>query len=296
MKYKNSLGDHVFNFINISLLLLMTFSFIYPFYYIIIASFSEPLQLFASRGLLFWPVGYSLQGYKLVINNPSVLTGYRNTILYVFFGTIINIVSTAFAAFIVSRSKVKYTKHIMFFIVFTMFFNGGLIPTYLVIVALGMNNSPLALIIPGAISAYNLIILRTAFKAIPPSLEESAMLDGAKPLTILSRILIPVAKPTLAVLTLFYAVGHWNAWFNAMIFLRERKYFPLALILREILILSDTSSIAKLSADVSQMHQEMYKKLIQYCVIVVATLPVIFLYPFLQKYFVKGVMIGSIKE
>lgn len=192
----------------------------------------------------------------------------------------------------ISRKSLRFKKPIMLFIVFTMYFNGGLIPYYFTVKDLGLINSIWALIIPSSVSTFNLIIMRTSFEAIPDSLEESAKLDGANDFTILFRIIIPLAKPVIAVMVLYYGVSHWNAWFNAMLFLRDRALYPLQLILREILIKSDTASMTggANAADVAQMSETL-----KYATIMVATVPILCLYPFLQKYFVKGVMVGAIK-
>jgi putative aldouronate transport system permease protein len=180
-----------------------------------------------------------------------------------------------------------------FIIVFTMFFSGGLIPNYLTVMNLGLIDSRWAIILPSAISTYNMIIMRTSFSSIPDSLEESATIDGANDITILTCIILPLSLPIIAVMVLFYGVSHWNSWFSAMFYLRSRTLYPLQLILREILI---TNSIDNMTTDVSAMDKEPIGESIKYATIMVATLPVLFIYPFLQKYFVKGVMIGAIKE
>ena len=183
----------------------------------------------------------------------------------------------------------------MFFITVTMFFNGGLIPFYLVVTKIGLYNTRLAIIMPMAISAFNLIIMRTSLKQIPESLEESALIDGAGHFTIMIRIILPLAKATIAVIILFYAVAMWNSWFQASIFLRDRDKFPLQLILKEILVQNDSSRVINSSTDTTGMNTDIFKPLVKYCTIMAATIPVLCFYPFVQKYFVTGVMIGSIK-
>ncbi|TCL53672.1 carbohydrate ABC transporter membrane protein 2 (CUT1 family) [Hydrogenispora ethanolica] len=285
--------DRIFDFINITLLTFLMVITLYPFLYVIFASLSDPSRIMAYPGLLYKPLGFSLGAYKAVIKNPNIFTGYVNTCFLVTVGVAVNITMTALGAYFLSRKNVLWGKVVMFFIVFTMFFNGGLIPLYFTVKGLRLDNSLCALILPTAINTFNLIIMRTAFMAIPDSIEESAKIDGAGHLLILFRIIVPLAMPTIAVMILFYGVGHWNAWFQAMIFLQNRELFPLQLILREILLMNDSFQMA-MGANVGD--QEMISETIKYAVIIVATLPILCLYPFLQKYFVKGVMVGSLKE
>lgn len=295
MTIKKTKGEKVFGAINVIILILVAISCIYPLLYVVFASLSNPNRLSQHVGILFKPLGFTLKGYKLVFSNPNILMGYLNTIFYVVVGTALNILMTSLGAYVLSRKDLYWGKFIMFLITFTMFFGGGLIPFYLVVQKLGLLDKRLSLIIPSAISTWNLIVMRTSFMSIPDSIEESAKIDGANDFTILFRIILPLSKATLAVMTLFYAVGHWNEWFNAMIFIRDRNFFPLQLILREILISNDTTSM-QIITDASQLGEmDAYKSLVQYCTIIVATLPILFAYPFLQKHFVKGVMIGSVK-
>lgn len=253
------------------------------------------MRLAKHKGILFSPLGFTLRGYELVFKNPNILTGYMNTIIYVVAGTLVNLIATSIAAYVVSRKNALWASVLMFIITFTMFFSGGLIPYYLLIDNLGLINKRLAMIIPGAIGTWNLIVMRTSFMQIPDSMEESARIDGAGEFTILFKIILPLSKALLAAMTLFFAVGHWNSWFNALIFLRDRELYPLQLILREILILNDTTSMDEITSSGDLLQQDLYKSLVQYCTIIVATLPILCIYPFLQKYFVKGVMIGAIK-
>ncbi len=285
--------DHFFNFINMTLLIFLIVITLYPFLYIVFASLSNPSRIMAHIGLLYKPLGFSLGAYKAVFKNPNIFTGYLNTCFLVTVGMAVNIIMTSLGAYFLSRKNVLWGKAIMFLIVFTMFFNGGLIPLYFTVKGLHLNNTLWALILPSAINTFNLIIMRTAFMSIPDSIEESAKMDGAGHLTILFRIVIPLSMPTIAVMILFYGVGHWNAWFQAMIFLQDRQLFPLQLILREILLMNDSFQMA-MGANVGD--QEMVSETIKYAVIIIATLPILCLYPFLQKYFIKGVMVGSLKE
>ncbi|WP_409342397.1 carbohydrate ABC transporter permease [Paenibacillus sp. MBLB4367] len=289
---KRSFGERTFDLFNILFMVVLSIVTIYPFLYVLFASLSDPSWIVKVRGLIWYPKGLNFEAYRLVFNNPSILTGYANTILYVVAGTVLNILMTSLGAYALSRQNVMWKNPIMFMIVFTMFFSGGLIPTYLLVDGLGMLDNRLALIIPTAMSAYNLIIMRTAFQGIPVSLEESAKLDGANDFTILFRIVLPLSMPVVAVMILFYGVGHWNAWFNALIYLRTRDLYPLQLILREILITNSTDSMM---TGVGGGDKMPIGETIKYATIIVATIPILCLYPFLQKYFVKGVMIGAVK-
>ncbi|MFK7692223.1 carbohydrate ABC transporter permease [Paenibacillus sp. HJGM_3] len=266
---------------------------LYPFIYVIMSSLSDSRLLLSHTGILLWPEGFTWGAYKLVFLNPNILRGYANTLFVVTVGTSINLFLTCLGAYVLSRRGVPWTNKLMLLIVFTMFFSGGMIPSYLLVNNwLHLGNSLLALIIPGAISTWNLIILRTSFASIPDSLFESAKIDGAHDFTILARIVVPLSLPVLAVMTLFYGVHHWNAWFSSMLYLRDRSLFPLQLILREILIQNSTEYMTSHS---SAGEIETVGESIKYATIMVATLPILFIYPFLQRYFVKGVMIGSIK-
>ncbi|GIN71220.1 sugar ABC transporter permease [Bacillus sp. J14TS2] len=293
MKIKASLGERTFDFLNVLFMLILVFATLYPFLYVLFSSLSDPGLLAKNRGILYFPLGLTFKAYELVFQNPMIIVGYINTIFYVVAGTAINIFLTSIAAYALSRKNAMLTKPIMMFITFTMFFSGGLIPTYLLIGQLGMIDTRWALIIPNAVSVWNLIIMRTSFKGIPDSLEESARIDGANDWTILFKIILPLSLPVIAVMVLFYGVGHWNAYFDAMIYLRNNDLWPLQLVLREILIENSTDNFI---TGVGGGDRYPIGETVKYATIIVATLPILFLYPFLQKYFVKGVMIGSIKE
>jgi putative aldouronate transport system permease protein len=294
MSIRKTRGERIFDVVNVVLLSALVIAALYPLLYVLFASFSNPGALAQYRGLLLGPIGFSLSAYEAVFNNPNIITGYRNTIFYVVFGTIINMILTCLGAYALSRRNVMWKLPLTLMIVFTLFFSGGLIPTYLLVArTLDWIDTVWALIIPGAISTFNLLVLRTAFEAVPPALEESARMDGANDFTILFRVIIPLSLPALAVITLFYAVGHWNAYFSALIYLRDRELYPLQLVLREILIANQTGDMTTgtLGGDVEPIGET-----IKYATIVVATIPILFLYPFLQRYFVKGVLIGAVKE
>ncbi|NOK61371.1 MAG: carbohydrate ABC transporter permease [Chloroflexi bacterium AL-W] len=291
---KKSAGEHLFNVFNIIFMTGLIIATLYPLLYVLFASLSDPATLAQSRGILLHPLGFTLEAYQRVFENPSISTGYRNTLFYVMAGTAINLIMTSLGAYALSRRNVMWRRQLTLLIVFTMFFSGGLIPTFLLVSrTLNMLNTPWALLVPTAINTWNLLVLKTAFESVPISLEEAARLDGANDFTILWRIVIPLSLPALAVIFLFYAVGHWNAYFHALIYLRDRELYPLQLVLREILIVNDTNSMTTgvTSGDVADIGET-----IKYATIVVATLPILLLYPFLQRYFVKGVLIGAVKE
>ncbi|MCJ8006971.1 carbohydrate ABC transporter permease [Lederbergia wuyishanensis] len=293
MKMRQSIGERLFDFSNVLFMSILILVTLYPFLYVLFSSVSDPGLLAKNTGVLYKPLGLTFKAYQLVFENPMIMIGYVNTIFYVVVGTAINIFLTSIGAYALSRKNVMLSKPIMMMIIFTMFFSGGLIPTYLLINELGMMNTRWSLIIPNSISVWNLIIMRTSFKGIPESLEESAKMDGANDFTILFRIILPLSLPVIAVMILFYGVGHWNSYFSAMIYLRDNSLWPLQLFLREILITNSTEGFI---TGVGGGDRYPIGETVKYATIIVATLPILFLYPFLQKYFVKGVMIGSIKE
>lgn len=281
----------LFDILNITFLTLLCILTLYPVIYVLFSSVSDPLLLSQQRSLMLFPVGFSLDAYDLVLSNPSILSGYRNTIFYTVFGTSINMLMTILGAFVISRPDLYVRKRLTIFIIFTMQFGGGLIPTYVVIESL-LGSSIWTQVLPGAIGVSNLLIMRTGFAAIPDSLIESAKIDGAHDGIVLTKIILPLAKPTLAVLSLYYGVAHWNKWLPASMYLRDRNLYPLQLFLREILIQNSTESTV--SEMIGQSPVDM-SQVIQYATIMVSIIPVLCVYPFLQKYFVKGVMLGAVK-
>lgn len=289
---KPTMGERAFGYLNTLLMIGLCLITLYPFLYVLFASFSEATSFLQNRGLLLGPTGFDLGAYRAVFSNPMIIKGYENTLLYVIVGTAINLLMTAIGAYVLSRPNLYFKHILMFFIVVTMVFNGGLIPSYLLVNQLGMMNTMWALLIPGAINTFNMIIMRTSFQGVPVSLEESARMDGAGDWTILFRIVIPLSMPVIAVMILWYAVGHWNSYFNALVYLRNSEKYPLQLVLRDILIANSTDSMMTSSASDDKYA---IGETIKYATIIVSTLPIICLYPFLQKYFVKGVMIGAIK-
>lgn len=289
-----SASSKLFDILNSVFLGSLALLFLYPMIHVVMASVSDPSRLMAHRGILIWPEGFSLEGYRVVFKNPNIFTGYFNTLFYTIVGTAINVPLTAMGAYVLSRRGLALKKPITILIVFTMYFSGGLIPNFLLVKNMGLYNHRMALILPGVIATWNLIVMKTSFQQIPASLEESAKLDGANDFTILFRIIMPVAKATTAVMVLFYAVGHWNAWFNAMVYLQDREMYPLQLILREILIANSAGgNVLDVAGDGGAF---LLDEVIKYCTIIISTVPILCIYPMLQKYFMKGVMLGSLKE
>lgn len=282
----------VFNYVFMTLLCIIC---LYPLWYVLVSSLSDPILLYMQRGIMVWPIGeWSMRGYQLVMENPNIPNGFRNTLIYLVVGTTANMFITTMAAYGLSRKDCYWNAKIMKLIAFTMYFGGGLIPFYLMVKGMNLIDKYSGIILPVLVNTWNLIVMRTAFSGIPDSLEESARLDGANDWTILWRIFFPLAQATIAVIALFYAVYWWNNWFNPSLFLSSKEKYPLQLVLREILLKNDTSSMTQVGA-VGQSQQEQYRMLVKYCTIIVATVPILVVYPFLQRYFVKGVMVGSIK-
>ncbi len=286
--------DKIFYVLLYVLVTLLLAIIIYPLIYIISSSFSSPAAV-ASGQVTLLPVKPSLEGYQAVFKNKYVLTGYRNTIFYTALGTFINVAMTMIAAYPLSRPTLPGRKLFMYLFTFTMLFSGGMIPTYLLIRDLKMLDTIWALVIPGAISVYNMMIAKTFLQtSIPNDLYEAAQIDGCSHFRYFFNIVLPLSKAILAVLVLFYAVGHWNSYFNAFLYLQNKKLFPLQIILREILIANTIDTSLVVDPEVAAAKQGL-AELLKYALIIVSTVPVMCLYPFVQKYFVKGVMIGSVK-
>lgn len=292
MAIKISWQQRLFDAINILFTFFLILITLYPIIHVIMASFSEGERLLVHTGFLFLPEGFTLDAYQRTLHNPAILGGYANTLFILVAGCAVNLILTIIGAYFMSQKNVMWKKPLSILIIFTMFFSGGLIPLYLTVRGLGLMNSLWAIILVGAISTYNMIIMRTGFDTIPDSLRESAMIDGAGHLIMLFRIMTPLAMPTVAVILLYYGVGHWNAWFNAAIFLNDADKYPLQLVLRGILLTNDVSVMTQGLSDTETWASG---ETVKYAVIVVATFPILCIYPLLQKYFVKGVMIGAVK-
>ena len=290
---KRSKGSRIFDCFNFIFMLFIIFVTAYPIYYVVIASFSDAGALSRHTGALWAPLQpYTIGAYKMVFKNELIGTGFLNTLFIVFVGLVVNMTMTTLGAYFLTIKGPMLRTPVTFMIIFTMYFSGGLVPAYLNIKDLGLLDSLWALILPGAISTTNLIILKSGFQSIPDSLVESATLDGATYMQIMTKIMVPLSKATLAVLVLYYAVGHWNAWFGASIYLQSSEKYPLQLVMRN--LLKATSAQAMMEG-VGMDEASQVADLIKYALIVVTTAPIMVVYPFLQKYFVKGVMIGAIK-
>jgi len=290
---KNSVGRIAFNIFNYGFMIALSIVCIIPIWHVLMASLSDPRALMNVSGILLKPIGEAtLNGYRLVMKNSSIITGYINTIIYVGCAAVLGTLFTTLAGFVLSR-KTKLQKAMTILVLFTMMFSGGLIPSFMVNLKLGIVNTRWAIIIPGMINAYYIIIMKSSFEQLPSSYEESAKLDGAGPLTIMVRILMPLVKATVAVVAMFTIVLQWNSWFPASIYLQKRRdLWPLQLFMREILVQNDTAQIL---SGTDTPNIDLTGNLVKYCVTIVGTLPILCIYPFVQKYFVKGVTLGGVK-
>lgn len=300
MVKSNAKGSRIFNFCNILFFALIMIVCILPVWHVFCASFSNASWVMNQRGLIWYIKDFTLNGYQLVFNDNSIWTGYLNTFIYVIGTTVLGMFLTVMAAYALSRKDFIWANPLMLIISFTMLFSGGIVTLYILVTqTLNMYDSRWALILPNCMSAFYLILVRTAMQNVPDSLEESAMLDGAGRFTILFQIMLPLIKATLATVILYYVIGNWNSWFNAMIYIRSEDKKPLQLILKELLV--DTNSSSNANVDISVLASGesgdavLYKQLMKYCTIMVSTVPMFIFYPFIQKYFESGVMIGAIK-
>jgi putative aldouronate transport system permease protein len=289
-----STNDNMFSVLNYSLLFIALVVVLYPLIFVLSASMSSP-EAAIKGDIWLLPKDFNLQAYARVFQNQNIMNGYWNTIMYTVAGTALNLVLTVAAAYPLSRKDMKGRNVMMMYLVFTMFFSGGLIPTYLIIKGMGIMNTFWVIILPNAVSVFNIVIMRTFFQStIPIEVQEASIMDGCSNMSLLLRIVLPLSMPVIAVMILFYSVGHWNAYFNALIYLSDRDKYPLQIILREILIQNEMQEMMELNNETST-QQALLAATIKYAVIIVTNLPVLLLYPFLQRYFVKGVMIGAIK-
>jgi putative aldouronate transport system permease protein len=283
-------GRLTFNVINAIVMIIVCIATLYPFLFVTAASLSNPVFIAQGKvGII--PQGFTTLAYKMVFEYPMIGRSYLNTIIYTTVGTSINILMTILAAYPLSRKSFIGRKFFSLMVFFPIIFNSGMIPSFLVVNGLGLRNTIWAMVLPGAIASFNVIIMRTFFEAIPEALEESARIDGASHMQILYRIILPLSIPSIATIGLFYAVGHWNSFFGAILYLRDQKMQPIQIVLRNIVIMNQTDSVMQsISDDRAQISES-----IKYATIMVATLPILLVYPFIQKFFVQGVMIGSVK-
>lgn len=292
MKDKSK-GYRIFTCFNYTILTLIALSCLYPVYYVAAASVSNPEELMRHQGILLGPLKeLTLDGYRMVFSNRLVLSGFANTFFILAVGLVINLIFTVLGAYVLSLKDLMLRRPLTLMVIVTMYFSGGLIPVYLNIRDLGMLDSIWSLIIPGAIGTSNMIIMRSAFMSVPESLSEAARIDGASHVQILVKVMLPLVKATLAVMVLYYGVGHWNSWFSASIYLRTPSKYPLQLVLRNILVESQTEGMMQ---DIGAARSPQVQQLLKYALIVVSSAPIISIYPFLQRFFKKGVMLGAVK-
>ena len=290
----NSYSDKIFDVVNMLLMVVLVVVFAWPLWFVLISSFSDPFEVTMGNVLLF-PKGLMLDSYKAMMKYSQILTGYANSLYYTVVGTGINMVLSICCAYPISRKDFPLRKPLLLMFLFTMYFSGGMIPTYLVVKQVGILNTRWAMMLPGAISVYNCLVMRNYFmNSIPGELEEAAVLDGANAAQYLQKVVLPLSKPVLAVIGLYYAVGHWNAYYAALLYLQDLDLYPLQSILRNIMSATQMINDPSLSAEEidAMVRLEMTMK---YSVIVAAAFPMLCLYPFIQKYFVKGVMVGAVK-
>lgn len=291
-----SWDDRIVDFISYFIGALVILVTLYPLLFVISASFSDPVRV-TNGELILWPVGFSLEGYEKILSYNLIWTGYRNTIFYAIAGTLVSLLLTLPAAFALSRKDLAGRNLIMGYFAVTMFFSGGLIPTYLVMKDLHLVNNPLIMVLMGAVSVWNMVIARTFFQEnIPMELQEAAYIDGASTTRVFLSVVLPLAKPIIAVLALFCVVSQWNSYFNGLIYLSDTKYYPLQIFLRNILILDQMDSMMGDPESMEYLLRQMQlKESMKFGIVVVSSIPVLVIYPFLQKYFVKGMMVGAIK-
>lgn len=295
MKFGKKKADPIFDIVNMVVMSILLIVFLWPLIFVISASLSDPGAVWNGE-VIFFPVRFNLNAYKEILGYKDIWIGYRNTLFYTIAGTALNLCFTVFAAYPLSRKDFYTRNFFMFLFMFTMYFSGGLIPTYMVVSGLGLTNTFWAMIVPGAVSVYNMIITRTYFvNSIPESLQEAAQLDGANTFQFLIRIVLPLSKPILAVIGLYYGVAHWNDFFTALLYVNDKALFPLQTFLRDILIQNNLALDAAGLDPTDAAAKMQLAQTIKYGVIVVASVPVLCIYPFIQKYFVKGIMIGAVK-
>lgn len=289
MKIKKTWEDIIMDTVIGVSLIIFALACLYPIWFVLMASFSDSTSVVMSRGLLLWPKNFSLKAYELVFQNKLFSTGFLKSIKLLAMSLPINLMLTVMCGYFLACNGMMFKKPVAYMIMFTMYFSGGMIPQYLNVKELGLYNTHWAIVLTGALSVYNCFICRTAIQSIPDGLRESAYLDGANDLQILFKVIIPLIKPTLAVLAMYYGVGTWNGWFKASIYLKENAMVPIQNVLRSVLIMGQ-------DAGVEGAYVNEYAETIKYAAIVVSTVPVLCVYPFLQKYFTKGVLVGAVKE
>lgn len=290
MNYKRNKSDIFVDTLNYLILTAFALITLLPFLYVIAVSFS-PYEQVIKGGLILWPDRFNFDSYKVILGSRAFINSMRLTVFVTVFGTILNIVVTCLMAYPLSRKYFSGRNAILFLVLFTMLFNGGMIPTYLVVKATGLLNSVWALIVPGLVSAFNLIILKNFFQSIPDELEEAARIDGCTNIMILFKIFIPLSLPALATFTLFYSVGHWNSFFTAVLYNNKQQLWPIQVLIRQMVLQSGLAG----ALDSAINETEVVPITIKMAGIVIATIPILIVYPYLQKHFAKGVLLGSVK-
>lgn len=293
MYRKRKISDWIFDISNYVIMVIISLITLYPFLHVLFSSFSDPTMLAKHTGVLLGPRGFSTAGYEAVMQNSEVYIGYANTLFYVVVGTALSTLMTALFAYPLSHPRLKYAKFLNVMVVVTMFFAGGMIPNYMIVRNMGLLDTRWSVIVPNLIGTYNLLVMKSAYIGIPSSLEESARLDGANEFQAFIHIILPNVKATLAVIVLYYGVANWNSWFSALLYIQDRTKYPLQLFLREILISSSSQGMGNYSIKAETAFLD---EVIKHATTVVATIPILMIYPFIQKYFVSGVMIGAVKE
>ena len=293
---RKSISRLVFEIINALILVILAFLCLMPMWHVLCSSLSDPNWLNSYRGIVWWPHGLNFEGYNLVFENVQLIRGFFNTVLYVVLHLVIGLALSLTGGYVLAKRDVLWRDPIMFIISFTMLFNGGIVPTFINLRNLHMIDTIWAVVLPGSLSVMNLILMRTAFQTLPETLLESARLDGASEMRILWSISIPLIKSTIATVSLYLVIGMWNSWFPAAMYLTDRKLYPMQLILREILIVNQDASIsAEAMSSLEGQDANLYRDLVKYSTIIVSSLPMIILYPFIMKYFKSGVRVGAIK-
>ena len=293
-RIRTSVQDKTFDIVNVAIMVLLLCVYIWPIWFVIIASFSDPMEVQLGK-VLFLPSKLSIQSYIELINRSSIWTGYRNSLIYLVSGTFLDMVFTICAAYPLSRKDFMLRRPVMVFLLITMYFSGGLIPMYMLVKALGLINTIWCILLSGVLSVYNILIMRSYFmNSIPSALQEAAVLDGANSYQYLIKVVLPLSKPVLAVIALYNAVGRWNDYYTALVYIHNEDMYPLQLVLREILD-SVTAKSTDITNNLDMTDQVKLAQSLKYSSIIVATIPIMLIYPFVQKYFVKGVMIGAVK-
>lgn len=292
---RNPLGDRIYHVVSLLILALTMLTILFPIWTVVIASFSDPTELY-QKTFLIWPSKITMESYKLVFRDSDFLTGMYNSVCYTIVGTLVNVIMNICAAYPLSKKNLKGKNFLMLMFTFTMFFSGGIVPTYILIAKLNLLDSFWVMILPSAVGMFNVIVMRTYFQTnIPQELEDAASVDGCTNFRFLIRIVLPLSAPIIVVIALYYGVARWNDYFTAMMYLTKRSMYPLQLILRDILLQNQAGNMLNVVTDAAYAERMMSRMGLKYAVIVISTIPILAIYPFAQKFFSKGIMVGSVK-